>query len=62
MHVVVQGETLSGIAARVYANAATWRPIAILNGIDDPRSLEVGRHLLVPQLPFRDPETGEVMR
>ena len=62
MHVVVQGETLSGIAARVYANAAAWRPIAILNGIDDPRSLETGRHLLVPQLPFRDPETGEVMR
>ena len=62
MHVVVQGETLSGIAAQVYANAATWRPIAILNGIDDPSSLDVGRHLLVPQLPFRDPETGEVMR
>jgi nucleoid-associated protein YgaU len=62
MHVVVQGETLSAIAARVYDNAATWRPIAILNGIDDPRSLETGRHLLVPQLPFRDPETGEVMR
>jgi len=62
MHVVVQGETLSGIAAQVYANAATWRPIAILNGIDDPTSLDVGRHLLVPQLPFRDPETGEVMR
>ena len=39
---------------------ATWRPIAILNGIDDPRSLAVGRQLLVPQLPFRDPETGEV--
>jgi nucleoid-associated protein YgaU len=62
LHVVVQGETLSSIAAQVYSNAATWRPIAILNAIDDPRSLKVGRHLLVPQLPFRDPETGEVMR
>ncbi|MEO5817961.1 MAG: LysM domain-containing protein, partial [Gemmatimonadaceae bacterium] len=57
-----QGETLSSIAAQVYSNPATWRPIAILNAIDDPRSLTVGRHLLVPQLPFRDPETGEVMR
>jgi nucleoid-associated protein YgaU len=62
MHVVVQGETLSSIAARVYSNAATWRPIAILNDIDDPRSLTIGQRLLVPQLPFRDPETGEVMR
>jgi nucleoid-associated protein YgaU len=62
LHVVVQGETLSSIAAQVYSNAATWRPIALLNAIDDPRTLRVGQHLLVPQLPFRDPETGEVMR
>ena len=62
LHVVIQGETLSSIAAQVYSNAATWRPIAILNAIDDPRALTVGQHLLVPRLPFRDPETGEGMR
>ena len=62
VYVVGQRETLSAIAGRVYANAQTWRPIAIQNGIDEPRTLAVGQRLRVPQLPFRDPETGEVMR
>lgn len=60
-HTVHEGETLSSIAAAVYQDAALWRPIAIHNGIDDPRFLQTGRELLIPQLPFRDPETGEVM-
>lgn len=59
LHTVVQGESLSTIAWRAYGNPALWRPIAIRNDIDDPRSLPVGLRLLVPQLPFRDPETGE---
>lgn len=62
LHVVHEGETLSGIAAQVYQNPALWRPIAIHNAIDDPGRLAVGRELLIPQLPFRDPETGEVMQ
>ncbi|GJG89718.1 peptidoglycan-binding protein [Gemmatimonadetes bacterium T265] len=60
LYVVGQGETLSAIAGRVYDDPAAWRPIAVHNGIDDPRALAVGRRLLVPTLPFRDPETGEV--
>lgn len=60
LHVVAQGETLSAIAARVYDDPAAWRPIAVHNGIDDPRALAIGQRLLVPSLPFRDPETGEV--
>jgi len=52
---------LSQVAARVYRNAELWRPIALQNGIDDPRRLAAGTRLLVPQLPFRDPETGEVI-
>ena len=60
LHTVVQGESLSTIAWRAYGNPALWRPIAIRNDIDDPRSLPVGLRLLVPQLPFRNPETGEV--
>jgi nucleoid-associated protein YgaU len=60
LHTVVQGETLSTVAWRAYGNPALWRPIAIRNDIDDPRSLPVGLRLLVPQLPFRNPETGEV--
>jgi hypothetical protein len=60
IHVVAQGDTLSGIAAEVYNNPALWRPIALRNGIDDPRALETGRSLAIPRLPFRDPESGEV--
>jgi nucleoid-associated protein YgaU len=62
LYVVAQGETLSAIAARVYDDPAAWRPIAVRNGVDDPRALRPGQRLLVPMLPFRDPETGEVTR
>jgi nucleoid-associated protein YgaU len=60
LHVVTEGDTLSGIAARLYDDPALWRPIALVNAIDDPRDLAVGRRLVIPRLPFRDPETGEV--
>jgi nucleoid-associated protein YgaU len=61
VYLVGQDETLSAIAAKTYGDPSMWRPIAIGNDIDDPRDLQVGRRLLVPTLPFRDPETGEVM-
>ena len=61
-YLVGQGETLSGIAARVYQNSVLWRPIALRNQIADPRTLSVGLRLSIPRLPFRDPETGEVMQ
>jgi nucleoid-associated protein YgaU len=61
VHVVVQGETLSGIAATHYKNPALWRPIAVINRVGNPRELPTGRELRIPPLPFRDPETGEVM-
>ncbi len=60
IYVVVQGDTLSGIATRLYQNPKLWRPIALRNRIDNPRELVVGTRLMVPQLPFRDPDTGEV--
>ncbi|HMD70404.1 MAG TPA: LysM peptidoglycan-binding domain-containing protein [Bryobacteraceae bacterium] len=60
-YTVHEGETLSGIAAKVYRNAATWRPIALRNQIANPRELSAGRRLLVPMLPYQDPETGEVI-
>jgi hypothetical protein len=59
-HTVGQGETLSAIAGRLYNNPKLWRPIALRNGIDNPRSLAMGTRLIVPQLPYRDPATGEV--
>ncbi len=60
LHLVAQGETLPAIAQRYYQNPAQWRPIALHNDIDRPERLEVGARLLVPQLPYRNPETGEV--
>jgi nucleoid-associated protein YgaU len=62
LHVVTEGETLNLIAARMYDNPLLWRPIALINGLDDPRALSVGQQLVVPKLPFRDPDTGEVIQ
>lgn len=59
-HTVTQDETISAIAAEAYGDPAMWRPIAIRNGLDDPRALPVGLRLAVPSLPYRDPESGEV--
>jgi nucleoid-associated protein YgaU len=61
VHVVMQGETLSSIAAKVYENPQIWRPIAIANNIDNPRAIAIGQSLLIPSLPYQNPETGEVM-
>jgi hypothetical protein len=61
-HDVVQGETLSGIAFKHYKDPGMWRPIAVANGIDNPRSLAPGLALTIPSLPFLDPETGEVVQ
>jgi nucleoid-associated protein YgaU len=62
LHVVAEGETLSGIAGRLYDDPTLWRPIALVNALEDPRLLAVGQQLVVPRLPFRDPETGEVIQ
>jgi nucleoid-associated protein YgaU len=61
-HEVVQGETLSGLAGQFYENPSIWRAIAIMNDLEDPFALAPGQQLLIPQLPFRDPESGEVIR
>ena len=61
VHVVTRGETLSGIAATLYQDPAHWRPIALANGIANPRSITVGQALRIPPLPFLDPDTGEVV-
>ena len=61
-HVVVPDETLSSIANSFYQNPQTWRPIAIANGIDDPRAISPGQVLRIPSLPFVDQERGEVLK
>ena len=45
LHTVASGETLIGIAD-IYDVA--WDDLAELNGIDDPRSLQVGQELQIP--------------
>ena len=60
VHVVMRGESLSSIAGRFYDDPAVWRPIAIANGIADPRSIRAGQSLRIPSLPFVDPDSREV--
>ena len=47
-HIVVAGDSLTSIAYREYGRPELWRPLAELNGIDDPLRLRAGSHLLVP--------------
>lgn len=47
---VVEGDTLPLVAAEEYGDPGQWRPIAEANGIDDPRTLEAGRELVIPPL------------
>jgi nucleoid-associated protein YgaU len=61
LHVVMDGETLSAIAGNHYGDPNLWRPIAIANEVDNPRSLPTGLSLKIPPLPFIDPENGEVL-
>ncbi len=53
-HVVQRHETLSAIAAQVYGDPTSWRPLADHNGITDPRRLAAGTVLAIPPI---DPTT-----
>ncbi len=59
-YIVGEGETLSAIAGRLYGDARLWRPLALANRIENPRVLPVGLALRVPQLPYRDPDSGRL--
>lgn len=45
---VVEGDTLWAIAGAEYGDPTEWRRIADANGIDDPKTLQVGTELVVP--------------
>ncbi len=60
LHVTLQGETLSSIAAASYGDPGLWRVIGMANEIDRPRELGPGLRLVLPNLPWRDPQTGTV--
>ena len=59
-HQVIDGESIPDLAARYYENPQFWRPIAIANNLQNPRSIRSGQLLLIPALPFTDQLTGEV--
>lgn len=62
VHVVKQGETIDRIAAERYENPLVWRVLAVANRLDDPRALKAGQELVVPSLPFFDPDTGVLVQ
>ena len=47
-YLVKRGDTLSGIATKLYRDPKLWRPIAAANGIDDARRLKIGVRLVIP--------------
>jgi hypothetical protein len=48
VYLVVQGDTLSSIAAAYLGDAGRWREIATANQIDNPFDLPPGRSLVIP--------------
>jgi len=59
-YVVSEAETLSSIASSEYGDPRLWRVIAIANQLQRARDLLPGLSLLLPNLPYRDPDTGKV--
>jgi hypothetical protein len=59
-YVVAEAQTLSSIAGHEYGDPRLWRVIAIANQLQHARDLPPGTRLLLPNLPYRDPETGKV--
>ncbi|MBW4631793.1 MAG: LysM peptidoglycan-binding domain-containing protein [Iphinoe sp. HA4291-MV1] len=49
-HIVKRGDTLSSIAAQLYGDPKRWRIIAEANHLDDPRHLDIGTLLSIPEL------------
>lgn len=47
-HVLLDGETLAGVAYDEYGDPALWRPLAAANDIDDPLRLTPGSTVLLP--------------
>jgi hypothetical protein len=46
---IKRGDSLANITAAIYNDASDWRRIAEANGLDDPRTLEIGRVLTIPE-------------
>lgn len=57
VHVLIEGDTLAGIAYNEYGNASLWRAVAAANRIDDPMRLRPGTSVLLPAV-SELPSTG----
>lgn len=49
-YVVLQGDTLSGIAGQLWQKPQEWRRIAEANKIENPRQLSPGDELIIPPI------------
>jgi hypothetical protein len=47
-HLVTADETLASIATAKFGTPSAWRPIAAVNGIDDPASIRPGDFIYLP--------------
>jgi hypothetical protein len=47
---IKRGDSLASIAAAMYGDPSQWRIIAEANSLDDPRAIEIGRTLSIPEL------------
>lgn len=61
VHIAARGEMLHNLASRYYQDESMWRAIALENEIDDPQTDLTGVTLRIPPLPYRHPESGEVV-
>jgi len=50
-YTVKRGDTLSWITTEVYGDPTLWRRVAEANQLDNPRELEIGKLLNIPDLP-----------
>lgn len=47
---IKRGDSVAKISAEMYGDPTQWRRIVEANGVDDPRSLEIGRVLSIPDI------------
>jgi nucleoid-associated protein YgaU len=61
-HIVVEGDTLWNLAQHYYGEARLHPVLAAANAIVDPKTLEVGRTVIVPDLGSRRIQRSRVRR
>jgi LysM repeat protein len=50
VHIVNDGDRLDLLANEYYGKPSMWRHIADYNGVDNPRDLVAGQHLIIPEV------------